>query len=240
VTGTQVPPGGAALSVVLVDDSTLWRQALSKLLTSAGLRVAAELGRPDELWAVLRAETPNAVILDVRLPPTFSDEGITTAVSVRREYPDVGVLVLSTYAEGIWARRLFEGGSRGVGYLLKDAGRDVAGLVEAVHRVTEGGSVVDPEVITQLMGTSNVRSVLDVLSQREQEVLALMAEGLSNAGIGRRLFLSPRTVESHVASVFTKLGIDGDTSAANRRVLAVLTFLNDRTHGDHGGWPRER
>jgi DNA-binding NarL/FixJ family response regulator len=168
------------------------------------------------------------VILDVRLPPTYTDEGIRAALALRRAHPAVGVLVLSTYAEGPWASDLFADGGSGVGYLLKDRVDDVAALVEAVDRVAQGGSVVDPEVVSRLLAVTRRRSLLDPLSAREREVLGLMAEGMSNVGIGSRLFLSPRTVEAHIATIFTKLPLDGDDNTLNRRVLAVLAFLGDQ------------
>jgi len=164
----------------------------------------------------------------VRMPPSHTDEGIKAAAAIRRTYPDTGALVLSTYAEGAWARDLFAEGSEGLGYLLKDRVDDVATLVEALHRVASGGTVVDPEVVTRLLAETSRRPLLDLLSERERDVLALMAQGLSNVGIGNRLFLSPRTVEAHIAAIFTKLPLDTQANSSNRRVLAVLAFLQDQ------------
>ena len=217
------------LRVVLVDDSVLFRQGLGALLTAAGLKVVAELGDPSALPAVIRRHSPGTVVMDARMPPTHTDEGIRAALEVRREFPDVGVLVLSTYAEGTWANQLFSAGAKGMGYLLKDRVDDTAALIDAVRRVSAGGSVVDPEVVERLLALTNHRSALDELSQRERSVLTLMAQGRSNVGIGNDLHLSSRTVEAYIAAIFAKLPMNGEDRASNRRVLAVLTFLQDRT-----------
>ena len=213
------------MSVVIVDDSTLFRQGIATLLQRAGFRVVEQLPSPARLPAVLASATPDVIIMDVRMPPTHTDEGITTALAVRASHPEVGVLVLSTYAEGVWARRLFAGGSAGLGYLLKDRVSDVTALSSAINRVAEGGTVVDPEVVDQLLASSTHRQALEVLSPRELSVLQLMSEGLSNVGIGKSLFLSARTVEAHIAAVFTKLGLPSEDNTLNRRVLASLVFL---------------
>lgn len=213
------------LRVALVDDSALFRQGLAALLTAAGLRVVAELSDPRPLDAVIAAHDPHLVILDIRMPPTHTDEGITTALHVRRNHPGVGALVLSTYAEGTWARALLREGSAGLGYLLKDRVDNVAALVEAIRRVAGGGTAVDPELIGHLLQPAAPGSVLDGLSEREREVLSLMTQGLSNAGIAQTLFLSPRTVEAHIANIFGKLPLEDADNTMNRRVLAVLTFL---------------
>jgi DNA-binding NarL/FixJ family response regulator len=218
-------PASPPLRVVLVDDSALFRQGLSRLLQLAGVDVVAEMGSSASLPAVLDAKRPHVAVLDVRMPPTHTDEGIRTAVAIRASHPHVGVLVLSTYAEGVWANQLFSAGSAGLGYLLKDRVDDVATLVEALDRVHAGGTVVDPEVVTRLLSLTRRRTVLDTLSQRERDVLSLMAQGRSNVGIGQALFLSPRTVEAHIASIFGKLPLAGDDNTTNRRVLAVLAFL---------------
>jgi DNA-binding NarL/FixJ family response regulator len=222
------PPLGRAdeaVRVVLVDDSALFRRGLATLLSLAGLSVIGELPSAAALPALLDVQRPDVVLLDVRMPPTHTDEGIRTAIALRASYPEIGVLVLSTYAEGAWARQLFESGSGGLGYLLKDRVDDVATLVDAIERVRSGGAVVDPEVVSRLVSVTNCRSALDQLTDRERDVLTLMAEGRSNVGIGKALFLSSRTVESHIASVFVKLPLDHDDNTTNRRVLAVLTFL---------------
>ena len=220
---------GGARRVVLVDDSALFRQGLSRLLQLAGVRVLAELNAAAPLSALLDAEPPDVVILDVRMPPTHTDEGIRAALTIRASHPHVGVLVLSTYAEGVWAKELFSSGSSGLGYLLKDRVDDVATLVDALERVRAGGSVVDPEVVSRLLAVTSRRTVLDTLTPRERDVLRLMAEGRSNLGIGRALYLSPRTVEAHIASIFAKLPLSDDDNRLNRRVLAVLAFLQDES-----------
>ncbi len=225
---TVMGPAEEPLRVVLVDDSSLFRAGLAGLLTAAGMVVVDQLPDTGRLPAVLAHEGPDVVVLDVRLPPTFTDEGISAAVDVRSQTPRTGVLVLSTYAEGSWATRLFARGSTGLGYLLKDRVDDVSALVEALRRLARGGTVVDPEVVSLLVASTRRTTLLDDLSERERTVLELMAEGLSNVGIGRRLFLSPRTVETHIAAVFHKLPLDGDDNTVNRRVLAVLRFLQEQ------------
>jgi DNA-binding NarL/FixJ family response regulator len=230
VTGPATPGESQErpLRVVLVDDSSLFRKGLAALLDAAGLKVVAELGDavllPDAIWQ----HTPHAVVLDARMPPSHTDEGIRAALQVRKEFPGVGVLVLSTYAEGTWANQLFSAGATGLGYLLKDRVNDTTALTDAIRTVSTGGAAVDPEVVERLLAVTNHRSVLDALSERERAVLCLMAQGRSNAGIGRSLHLSPRTVETYVASIFVKLPLDTDDSATNRRVLAVLAYLQDR------------
>lgn len=226
--GPTVPTAAPPARVVLVDDSVLFRSGVATLLSLAGVKVVGELGSTEALPALVERNGPDVVIMDVRLPPSHTDEGIRAAVEQRGRYPHTGVLVLSTYAEGAWVRQLFETGSAGLGYLLKDRVDDVPMLVEAIERVRTGGTVVDPEVISRLLAPTAGRSDLDRLSARERSVLALMAEGRSNAGIGQALFLSARTVEAHIAAVFTKLSLDMDDHALNRRVLAVLTFLENR------------
>jgi DNA-binding NarL/FixJ family response regulator len=215
------------LSVALVDDSVLFRQGLAGLLSAAGLRVVAEVGDPDRLDEVVMEHRPNVVILDVRMPPTHTDEGIRLAAELRSRYPDLGILVLSTYTEGLWANQLFAAGSKGLGYLIKDRVDDVPALVDAIRRIASGGTVVDPEVVSRLLALTQRRSSLTDLTDREREVLALMAEGRSNVGIGKELFLSPRTVEAHIAAVFTKLPLATEDNTMNRRVLAVLAYLGD-------------
>lgn len=225
--GSSDDPGARrCLRVVLVDDSALFRQGLAGLLTAVGIKVVGQLASLDSLPALIRGARPNAVVLDVRLPPTHTDEGIVTARALRGDWPGVGVLVLSTYAEAEWGRRLLRDGGAGLGYLLKDRVNDVPTLVEGIARVAEGGTVIDPDIVSELMmGSHGPTSALSCLTDREQEVLGFMAEGMSNAGIGRRLHLSPRTVEAHVASVFVKLPLHGHDANLNRRVLAVLAYL---------------
>jgi DNA-binding NarL/FixJ family response regulator len=212
----------------LVDDSALFRHGVARLLELAGLDVVGQLASTEAVNAVAQAQRPDVIVLDVRLPPTQTDEGIRCALDLRRTFPRIGVLVLSTYAEGIWAHRLFARGPAGLGYLLKDRVNDVSALVDAIERVRCGGTVVDPEVVARLVAVTSRRSALDALSEREREVLTLMAEGCSNVGIGKALFLSPRTVEAHIASVFAKLPLPAEDNTANRRVLAVLTILQEQ------------
>jgi DNA-binding NarL/FixJ family response regulator len=216
------------LRVILIDDSVLFRQGLAGLLTAAGLEVVGELGTPEPLPALMDHVRADVIVLDVRMPPTHTDEGIATAQLIRQQWPDMGVLVLSTYAKAEWAGRLLQGGATGLGYLLKDRVNDVPALIDAIARVADGGTAVDPEIVAQLLAANHRRpSALSNLTERERDVLALMAEGLSNAGIGRQLHLSPRTVEAHVAAVFAKLPLHGHDASLNRRVLAVLAYLQD-------------
>jgi DNA-binding NarL/FixJ family response regulator len=211
--------------VVLADDSVLFRQGLAALLEAAGVQVVAHASDVPSAMSAVAAYRPDVAILDVRMPPTFSDEGIRAALDIRSGTGDVGVLVLSTYAESEWVAQLLEQGSAGVGYLLKDRVDDVRALLDALERVAAGGTAVDAEVVANLLGARARRSPLSALSARELDVLQLMAEGFTNAGIGRRLHLSPRTVESHVAALFAKLDLFPDTDDLHRRVLAVLAFL---------------
>ena len=209
---------------MLCDDSGLFRAGLVALLRELGLDIVGEADNADALLKLVEANLPDAAIVDLRLPPTFSDEGLVAALAIRARHPGVGVLVLSTYVETSYAVHLLQGNARGVGYLLKDRVDDAATLLAGIERVARGETVIDPLVVTRLLDRSNAAQTLNVLSQREREVLALLAQGRTNAAIAETLFLSPKTVEAHVASTFTKLGI---TSApdANRRVLAVLTYL---------------
>jgi DNA-binding NarL/FixJ family response regulator len=212
--------------VAIADDSTLFRQGLTMLLESSGVTVAVAARDGAELVALIAADPPDAVLLDIRMPPTFTDEGLRAAEAVRAAHPRVGILVLSTYAETPYAVRLLQGGARGVGYLLKDRVDDAEALTGALKRVVAGESVIDPEIVARLV-TRPGASVLDGLTEREMEVLDLMAQGRSNAGIAQALFLSTKTVETHVASVFGKLAIP-QAPDDNRRVLAVLTWLRER------------
>jgi DNA-binding NarL/FixJ family response regulator len=212
------------MRVVIADDAVLFREGLGRVLEAGGIQVAAQAGDAERLLALVRADPPDAVVVDIRMPPTHTREGLDAAQRIRAEHPQIGVLVLSQYVEPHHAMRLLEDGTSGVGYLLKDRVADVAELVDAVRRVAGGGSVIDPEVVAQLLGRRRARNPVQELSEREREVLALMAEGRSNQAICQRLFLSPKTVEGHVRSIFTRLDLAA-TPDDHRRVLAVLAFL---------------
>lgn len=210
--------------VMVADDAVLFREGLSRVLGDAGFDVVAQVGDARALLDRVRDDPPDAVVVDIRMPPTHTTEGIEAARVLRREHPGVGVLVLSAHVEPHYALQLIEDGARGAGYLLKERVSDLDELGEAVRRVAAGGLVVDPAVVAQLVGRRRARNPLDTLSDREREVLAVMAEGRSNQAICQRLFLSPKTVEAYVRGVFTKLGLHQGADD-NRRVLAVLAFL---------------
>ncbi len=216
-----------ALSAVVADDSVLLRDGVVRLLDDAGIRVVAAVGDGDALMDAVAAHSPDVALIDVRMPPTHTDEGIRAAINIRREHPDVAVLVLSQYVEERYAAELLSQDSSGVGYLLKDRVVDVDDFIVAVRRVAAGGSAVDAEVVRQLLGRTGRGSELDRLTPREREVLALMAEGLSNAGIAEQLVVSLGAVEKHISNVFTKLDLE-QQQHAHRRVLAVLSYLGDR------------
>jgi DNA-binding NarL/FixJ family response regulator len=213
-----------AVRVILADDSVLFREGLARILTEAGIDVAAQAGDAAQLLTLVRALHPDAVIVDIRMPPTHTDEGLVAALAIRAQRPEVGVLVLSHFVETHHAAKLLADDRRGAGYLLKDRVSEIGEFAEAVRRVSAGGSAIDPAVVEQLVGRRRTRSPLDELTDREREVLALMAEGRSNSAIGERLFLSPKTVETHVRSIFMKLELPSAPDD-HRRVLAVLTHL---------------
>jgi DNA-binding NarL/FixJ family response regulator len=210
--------------VAIADDSILLREGLARLLQDAGFEVLWQAGDADDLLRKVRADAPDVAIVDIRMPPTFSDEGLRAAQSLWKSDPDVGVLILSQYVDTDFAMELFEQGAPGRGYLLKDRVMDLAEFAEAVRRVAEGGSVIDPEVVGALVGRRRERSPLEDLTERERGVLRLMAEGRSNQAISHQAFLSPKTVEAHVSHIFTKLGLE-PAPDDHRRVLAVLTYL---------------
>jgi len=214
--------------VAVADDAVLFREGLARLLSDGGFDVVGQAGDADELLTIVRDassnRTPDVVVVDIRMPPTHTTEGLVAAKTIRVEHPDIGVLVLSQYIETEHAMDLLGEGSGGTGYLLKDRVSDLDGFRDAVRRVGEGGSAVDPEVIAQLVGRRRATDPLEELTDREREVLALMAEGRSNRAIGAALSLSEKTVEAHVRSIFTKLGLL-PAPDENRRVLAVLAFL---------------
>jgi DNA-binding NarL/FixJ family response regulator len=210
--------------VAIAEDSGLFRSSLALLLRSLGAEVTDSVSSGAELLAVIRPNPPEAVILDIRMPPTFTDEGIRTAREVRMRYPDTGILVLSTYAEAGYASQLLETVRSGVGYLLKDNVTDVDALMESLDRVAAGETVIDPAIVRRLLSRQHKPSGLDTLNERETEVLRHLAEGRSNLGIAKELFLSVRTIEAHVTSVFTKLGLTTN-DMENNRVRAALAFL---------------
>jgi DNA-binding NarL/FixJ family response regulator len=215
-----------AIRAVVADDSVLLRDGVVRLLQDAGIEVVAAVGDGDALLRAVDAEAPDIALVDVRMPPTHTDEGIRAAVQIRRDHPGVAVLVLSQYVEERYAADLLSGETSGVGYLLKDRVVDIDEFVGSVRRVAAGGSAVDAEVVRQLIGRTARVSELDRLTPRELEVLGLMAEGLSNGGIAERLVVSLGAVEKHISNVFTKLDLEHEQTA-HRRVLAVLTYLAD-------------
>jgi DNA-binding NarL/FixJ family response regulator len=212
------------MRVVVADDEVLLREGLSRLLTETGFEVVGKAGDPGELLRTVRQTRPEVAIVDIKMPPTHTDEGLVAAEEIRHRDPSVGVLVLSHYLDSRYAMRLLEHHPEHVGYLLKERISDVAVLTDAVRRVAEGECVVDPTIVSRLMARRRDSGPLNQLTDREREVLALMAEGHSNDGICKRLFLSPKTVEAHVSQIFSKLGLR-DAPGYHRRVLAVLTFL---------------
>jgi DNA-binding NarL/FixJ family response regulator len=213
------------MRAVIADDSTLLREGLVRLLEEADIEVVGQARDADELMLKVRSYSPDVAIVDIRMPPTQTDEGIRAAREIRAEHPGTGVLVLSQHVAHVYAVELLAESAEGLGYLLKDRVSDVAEFTAAVRRVGRGGSALDPLVVAELVGRSRRDDPVERLSRRELEVLELMAEGRTNPAIGRRLFISPRAVEKHVTSIFTKLGLPAATED-HRRVLAVLRFLH--------------
>ena len=212
------------MRVVIADDEVLLRDGLDRLLTEAGFDVVGKAGTARELRREVELARPDVAIIDIKMPPTHTDEGLVAAEEIRASHPDVGVLVLSHYLESHYAMRLLEQHPGGVGYLLKERVSGVGVLADALARVHEGECVVDPTIVSRLLRRARPASPLGQLTEREREVLALMAEGRSNKGICERLFLGPKTVEGHVRNIFTKLGL-GESADDHRRVLAVLSYL---------------
>ena len=212
------------MRVAIADDAVVLREGLARVLAEAGVEVAAQVGSADELLAAVDELRPDVAVVDIRMPPTWNDEGLAVAEEIRRRFPHVGVLLLSQYVETEYALRLLDGGSERIGYLLKERVLDVADLVGAIERVAAGETVVDPALVSQLLGRAREDSPLDQLTQREREVLSLMAEGLTDRGISERLFVTPNTVETHVRHIIGKLRLPA-TPADNRRVRAVLAYL---------------
>ncbi len=215
------------MRAVIAEDSLLLREGLAKLLEAAGIEVVGQAGNADDLLLKVRSYKPDVAIIDVRMPPTQTDEGALAAEQIRSEHPEVGVLLLSQIVEARTALRLFSERPDGFGYLLKDRVVEVDDFLDAVRRVAHGGTAIDPEVVAQLVGRHRPDDPLRELTKREREVLELMAEGRSNQGIGHKLFLSPKTVETHIHRIFWKLAIEGGADD-HRRVLAVVAFLGRR------------
>ena len=212
------------MRVVIGEDSLLLREGIARVLEASGMDVVALAGDFDSLLAAVDAERPDAAVVDIRMPPTHTDEGLRAARVIRAQRPETGVLVLSQYLDEDYVFALLGDGAQGLGYLLKDRITDGDAFVDAVRRVAAGGAALDPEVVAHLLGRSNGGGPLDDLTERERTVLAEMAEGRSNAAIAARMFLSDRAVERHVTAIFSKLGLSA-TPETHRRVLAVLTYL---------------
>ena len=215
-----------AIRVVLADDSVLFREGVARLLTEHGFAVAAQADDAASLHAAVELAKPDVVVTDIRMPPTNTNEGLVAAQRIRAEHPGVGVLMLSQYVETRQAIKLLAYTPERVGYLLKDRVFDIGEFCGSVRRIAQGGSVIDPDVVTRLLRHRGEDSALAVLTARERDILALMAEGRSNSAICERLYLSPKTVETHVGSIFTKLGLL-PAADDHRRVLAVLTYIRN-------------
>ena len=213
------------MRVVIAEDAVLLREGVVRLLTEQGMEVVAAVGGPDELIEATTSLKPDISIVDVRMPPTFREEGLLAAIDVRRKLPGAPILVFSQYVEERYAADLMATGTHGIGYLLKDRVADVREFIAAIRQVAAGGTVLDPEVVTQLVTRRRRDERIASLTQRERDVLSLMAEGRTNSAIADALFVSEGTVEKHIRGIFGKLGLD-DSAHDHRRVLAVLTYLN--------------
>ena len=216
-----------ALRVVLADDAALIRGALAQLLDDGGVDVLAQVGTPAQLLAAIEEHQPDVALVDIRMPPTYTDEGIRAALEIRQHFPEVGILLLSTHIEVEEAVELFSSAARRVGYLLKDSVSDLDELVDALTRIAEGGTVLDSRLVVELLEQRRQTDPLEALTPREREVLALMAEGRSNDGIAKTLWVTKGAVEKYIKSIFGKLDLP-TTTDDHRRVLAVITFLNAR------------
>ena len=217
--------GPDAISVVIAEDSAILRDGLVQLLADRGFVVTKAVSDATALEQAIAAHPPDVAVVDIRMPPTFTDDGLRAALALRRSRPDVGILVFSQYVETRYAAELLGGGAAGIGYLLKDRVADVSDFVDALVRVASGGTALDPEVVTQLMGVSRRSDTLSRLSGRERDVLALMAEGRTNSAIATTLVISEGAVEKHVANIFSKLDLPASPTD-HRRVLAVLRYLD--------------
>lgn len=212
------------MRLILAEDSALLREGLARMLSDAGFQITGQASNIEELLGLVQASPPDVAVVDIRMPPTHTDEGIVAARAIRSKHPEVGVLVLSQYLETVYAIQLLSDDTAGVGYLLKDRVANSDELADAIRRVGKGESVIDPEVVSRLVSKHRERDPLDELTPRERDVLAVMAEGRSNQAIADRLFLSPKTVETYVRNIFQKLNI-AETTEDHRRVLAVLSYL---------------
>jgi DNA-binding NarL/FixJ family response regulator len=210
--------------VVLAEDSVLLREGVARILQDAGFEVVGQAGTADDLMLKVRSYNPDVAVVDIRMPPTHTDEGLRAAQEIREKHPGVGVLVLSQYVEPAYAMELLAESAEGVGYLLKDRIADVGEFADAVRRVADGGSALDPTIVSRLVGRRRGADPIDQLTPREREVLGLMAEGRSNQGIAERLVVTERAVEKHVTSIFGKLRLPA-APEDHRRVLAVLAYL---------------
>jgi len=218
------------MRLIIADDSVLLREGLVRVLSEAGFEIVAQVGNAEDLLAAVDADPPEECIVDIRMPPTNTTEGLEAALALRDRHPRVGVLVLSQYVETHYAMQLLGRGTDGVGYLLKDRVAEVGELVAAVRTVASGRSVIDPTVVSRLITRRREVDPLETLTAREREVLALIAEGRSNRAVGERLFLSSKTVEAHVSAIFSKLGM-AEAADDNRRVLSVLSWLRRAGRG---------
>ncbi len=212
------------MRVVVADDVMLTREGIVRLLKDAGIDVVAEAENADELMRHVRSTKPDVALVDIRMPPTHTDEGIVAARTIRAEHPETGVLVLSHYVEPSYAMRLIEDHPERIGYLLKDRVFDIAVVVDALRRIVDGETVIDPTIVSRLVGRRRREDPLAALTDRERAVLGLIAEGMSNRAVAARLHITERTVEAHSTQVFQKLGL-GESQEQHRRVLAVLEFL---------------
>jgi Response regulator containing a CheY-like receiver domain and an HTH DNA-binding domain len=212
------------MRVIVADDSLLFREGLARVLSEAGFEVVGQAADAEELERILAVEPASVVILDIRMPPTHTDEGLVAAKRIRVQYPDLGVLLLSHHVESHHALELLSQSPERIGYLLKDRVADLGDFLEAVRRVGAGGSAVDPLVVSQLLGRKRSLDLVEELTDREQSVLALIAEGRSNDAIGAALGISPKTVEAHIGTIYSKLGLE-PAGSDHRRVLAVLSYL---------------
>jgi serine/threonine-protein kinase len=212
------------MRVLIADDEVLLREGLARLLVEAGFEVVGKAATATDLVSQVASLRPDVAIVDIRMPPTLTDEGLVAAEVIGRDHPDVGVLVLSHHLESRYAMRLLKDRPARVGYLLKDRVSDIAVLADGLRRIAEGECVLDPTIVARLVHRPRGRTAMDELTEREQEVLSLIAEGRSNPGIGEPLFVSPKTVEAHIRQIFMKLGLE-ETRDYHRRVLAVLAYL---------------